>query len=140
MAKQSERQLGAFFLLRLLEGKPTNWEEKRSSFRNNVIHQGYIPSSEEAIDYGQYILSFIQNTLKELNETSKESLQKAMFIHLTKNGAKLSDKVRMSNASMPTIISLRSVSSPEFGNASLKDALASMKENGFYKHFYRKKM
>lgn len=72
MANQSERQLGAYFVLRLQEGKPTNWDEKMASFRNNVVHKGYIPSSGEAIEYGQYVLSFIRSTLKELNETSKE--------------------------------------------------------------------
>ncbi len=83
MAKQSERQLGAYFILRLMEKKPTNWEEDRSTFRNKVIHQGYIPSSKEAIDYSQYVLTFIQNTLKELYETSKEYLEKK-YTYLSK--------------------------------------------------------
>ena len=140
MAKQSERQLGAYFILRLTENKPTNREDKRSAFRNNVIHQGYIPSSEEAIDYGQYVLTFIQKTLKELSETSSEYLQKAMFIHLLKNGKKVPENIGIGNASMPTIISLRSVHSPDYGNLTLKEALASVSENGFYRHFYRKKI
>ena len=140
MANQSERQLGAFLILCLQEGMSNRIEEQRSSFRNKVIHKGYIPSSKEAIDYGQYIMSFIQNTLKDLNQTSSEYLQQAMHIHLTKNGDKLPDNVRLASASMPTIISLRSLLNLDYGNISLIEALNSVKENGFYKHFYRKKI
>ena len=140
MANQSERQLGAYFILRLQEGKPTNWDEKKSSFRNNVTHKGYIPSADEAIDYGQYVLTFIRTTLEELNDTSKEFLDKATFIHLTKKGDKLSDKVRISNGSIPTIISLRGIESENYGKKTLREELTSIKENGFYKHFYRKKI
>jgi hypothetical protein len=140
MTNQSERQLGAFLILCLQEGMSNRIEEQRSTFRNKVIHKGYIPSSKEAIDYGQYIMSFIQNTLKDLNQTSSEYLQQAMHIHLTKNGDKLPENVRLANASMPTIISLRSVQNLDYGNISLLKALNSVKENGFYKHFYRKKI
>lgn len=140
MANQSERQLGAYFILRLQEGKATNWDEKKSSFRNNVIHKGYIPSSEEAIGYGQYVLTFIRTILKELNNTSKVSLDKATFIHLSKNGEKLPKNIRLSNGSIPTIISLRGIESEDYDSKTLKEELESIKENGFYKHFYRKKI
>jgi len=140
MANQSERQLGAFLILCLQEGILNRIEESRSGFRNKVIHKGYIPSSKEAIDYGQYIMSFIQNTLKDLNQTSNKYLQQAVAIHLTKNGDKLPNNVRIANTSMPTIISLRSVHEKNYGNIPLKEALNSVKENGFYQHFYRKKI
>ncbi|MBP7471227.1 MAG: hypothetical protein KA782_09130 [Flavobacterium sp.] len=140
MANQSERQLGAFLILCLQEKIANRLEEPRSTFRNKVIHKGYIPSSKEAIDYGQYVLTFIQTTLKELYVTSNEYLQKAMQIHLTKNGEKLPENVRLAGASMPTIISLRSVNDEDYGNITLLDALTAVKENGFYKHFYRKKI
>lgn len=140
MANQSERQIGAFSILCLQEGINNRIEAKRSEFRNKVIHKGYISSSKEAIDYGQYVMSFIQDTLKELNKMSGEYLQQAMNIHLTKNGDKVSGNVRLANASMPTIISLRSINNEDYGNTSLIDSLDSVKENSFYKHFYRKKL
>ena len=140
MSKQSERQLGSFFILQLLENKPMKWDEKQATFRNRVIHQGYIPKSDEAIEYGQYVLSFIFSALKELQENSSVFLQKALLIHLTKNGDKVPDGVSVSNASMPTIISLRSIKGADFGTINLKEALRSVKENSFYKHFYRKTM
>jgi hypothetical protein len=140
MANQSERQLGAYFSLRMQEGYPTNWDEKKSSFRNKVIHKGYIPSSNEAIEYGQYVLTFIQLTLKELNNSSKDFLDKASFIHLSKNGDKIPEDVRLSNGSIPTIISLQGLDSEDYGNETLKEHLASIKDNGFYNNFYRKKL
>lgn len=140
MANQSERQLGAYFILRLQEGKPTNWDENKASFRNKVVHKGYIPSSEEAIEYGQYVLSFIRSTLKELNETSKDFLNKATLIHLSKNGVKFPDKIRISNGSIPTIISVRGIETEDYGKLTLREELLSIKDNGFYKHFYRRKI
>ena len=140
ISKQSERQLGAFFILQLLEKKPIKWDEKKVTFRNKVIHQGYIPKSAEALEYGQYVLSFIFAALKELQENCSEFLQKALLIHLTRNGDKVPDGVSLANASMPTIISLRSIKSPDFGSITLKEALSSVSKNSFYKHFYRKSM
>lgn len=140
MANQSERQLGAYFILRLQEAKPTYWDEKKASFRNNVVHKGYIPTSEEAIEYGQYVLSFIRSTLKELNETSKEFLNKATLIHLSKNGEIFSDKIRISNDSIPTIITFREIESEDYGKLTLREELLSINDNSFYKHFYRRKI
>ncbi|HZV68421.1 MAG TPA: hypothetical protein VFG10_02725 [Saprospiraceae bacterium] len=140
MSNQSERQLGAYFILRLQEGKPTNWDENKSAFRNNCIHKGYIPSSEEAIDYGQYVLTFIRSALKELNSSSKEFLDKATLIHLSKNGDKISENIRLSNGSIPTIITLRGIDLENYNKLTLKEELQSINENSFYKHFYRKKI
>ena len=78
--------------------------------------------------------------LKELNDTSKEYLDKATFIHLSKNGDKFSDKIRISNGSIPTIISVRGIESEDYGKSTLREELLSIKENGFYKHFYRRKI
>lgn len=140
MASQSERQLGAYFILRLQEGKPTNWDDKKTHFRNKIIHKGYIPSSDQAIEYGQYVLSFIRGSLKELNESSKEFFDKATFIHLSKNGDKFPDNIRISNGSIPTIISLTGIESEDYGKRTLREELDALKGNGFYRHFYRRKI
>ncbi len=138
MSKQSERQLGAYFLLQRLEKGESKWDEKWVGFRNKVIHQGYIPRTNEALDYGEYVLSFIFSTLKELKLNRIEFIQKALLIHLTKNGDKIPENVYRSQGSIPTIINLRSIRTIEFGNVSFKEAIISMKGNSFYKSFYRK--
>lgn len=77
VASQSERQLGAFLFLYLLDNRKSVKfiEDKQISFRNNVIHKGYIPSFDEAVDYGDCVLKFIKNTLDELGITSKDQIK-----------------------------------------------------------------
>src|SRR5712692_1118365 len=97
LSRQSERQLGAFLMLYLLETKkpfsPLILDAKPSSqpgsariswaeFRNNIIHKGYIPSSEEVIAYGDLVYQFIYRLISELKATSSEFMQKAIILHL----------------------------------------------------------
>jgi hypothetical protein len=141
VSRQSERQLGAFYFLKLLNTKSSPEEIGTSwvSFRNRVIHQGYIPTTREAIEYGDYVLSYIFRSLKELKTDSQEALSKATIFHLTKNREKIPENASVGNASIPTIVNLRSVSSDDFGIATFKEALDSISKNSFYQHFYRKK-
>ncbi|OLP61001.1 hypothetical protein BJF93_02755 [Xaviernesmea oryzae] len=54
MAKQSERQLGAFLTAFLLETRntPNMLPRKQSEFRNEVVHKGRFPTREEAVQFG----------------------------------------------------------------------------------------
>lgn len=142
MVKQSERQVGAFYILQLLEFGDTKFtmNENWINFRNKVIHQGYIPKSEEAIEYGEYILSNIFSILKELQSKHPESIKKALFLRVSRKGEKVMENISISSGSIPTIISLRSVHSNDYGNTTFKEALESIKNNGFYKHFYVKEL
>jgi hypothetical protein len=74
VAAQSERQLGAFMFLYLLENQKAAEliEDKYTTFRNNVIHKGYIPSYEEVVEYGERILKFITEVHNELKATSAD--------------------------------------------------------------------
>ncbi|MEJ7677267.1 MAG: hypothetical protein WKG06_05215 [Segetibacter sp.] len=140
MSKQSERQIGAFYILQLLEQGETKFilNEKWVNFRNKVIHQGFIPKSEEAMDYGEHILSNVYAILKELNSKHEESIKKANFLRVSCEGEKIGTEVSISTGSMPTIISLRSINSANFGETTFREALNSIRTNGFYKHFYVK--
>lgn len=140
MTKQSERQIGAFYILQLLEFGETKYiiPEKRSNFRNKVIHQGYIPKSDEAIEYGEYILSTIDSILIELKNKAPESLHKANFLRIAENGTKIGENVSLSTSTMPTIISNRESWKDETGKIDFRKALLSVKGNSFYKHFYTK--
>jgi hypothetical protein len=72
MAKQSERQLGAFIAIWLMEtgtaytSLPQNQIDTRARLRNDVIHQGKIPTSDECLGYGQYVLDIISPIEQEL--------------------------------------------------------------------------
>ncbi|MGG7034452.1 MAG: hypothetical protein ACI7YS_04555 [Flavobacterium sp.] len=140
MIKQSERQIGAFYVLQLLEFGETKYivSDKWINFRNKVIHQGYIPKSQEAIEYGEYILSIIDLLLLELKNKDSESLNKAHFLRVSENGSKIGENVSLSTSSMPTIINNRDLWKDENGKIDFRRALLSVKENSFYKHFYTK--
>lgn len=65
MSMQSERQFGAFIAVWLMEtGKPytklsQNKITEQANLRNKVIHQGKIPTLDECLNYGQYVIDVI---------------------------------------------------------------------------------
>lgn len=75
VSNQSERQLGAYIMLY----SQTFGEEplllssnKEVSFRNSVIHKGYIPTKEEATDFGNSALQIIEISLIKLKNKFPE--------------------------------------------------------------------
>jgi hypothetical protein len=135
-----ERQLGAFYILQLTEFGQTKYTlvQKWVEFRNRVTHQGYIPTSSEAIEYGEYILSLINAILLDLREENLDSVEKAGFFGFTYDGKIISEKQMRTSAVIPTIISLHSLRSKEFGKNTFRESIESIKGNGFYKLFYSK--
>lgn len=73
LRNQSERQIGAFVIVWLFEtgNEPSQLSSKWRGFRNNVIHKGKIPTREEAIGFGNTILSLLQEGI-ELVRSSYE--------------------------------------------------------------------
>lgn len=140
MSKQSERQLGAFYMLQLTEFGETKFviADKWVNFRNKVIHQGYIPMSEEAIEYGEYILSMINSILIELKNNHLESVKKARFLDFKPNGQIIPENQMKKSTLIPTIIDLSSYSSDDFGTSEFRKAIKEISKNSFYKHFYSK--
>ena len=61
ISKQSERQLGAFTMLWFVEmGDPPNLlSNKMVELRNQVIHQGKIPTYQNCIEFGQAVIDVI---------------------------------------------------------------------------------
>ncbi|SHK08202.1 hypothetical protein [Pseudozobellia thermophila] len=71
ISKQSERQLGAYLTLyaqTFRELPMVLSSNKEVPFRNKVIHQGYIPSKKEAIEYGERIMEVIESSLIPLKK------------------------------------------------------------------------
>ena len=140
MSNQSERQLGAFYILQMSEYGETKFplEPKWVEFRNKVTHKGYIPSASKAIEYGEYILAFIFSILKHLKEHDLDSIIKAQLIDFSKSGERIPEQQMKASANIPTIISLSSIKSSTFGNTTFQKAIDSIPHNGFYKNFYSK--
>jgi hypothetical protein len=140
ISKQSERQLGSFYILQLTEYGESKYiiSTKWIEFRNKVIHQGYIPSTHETIEYGEYILSMMYSILLDLKKEDLGSIDTACLLDFNTYGKIISEKQLKSSATIPTIISLHSLRDPKFGSTSFKEAIESIPKNGFYKHFYSK--
>ncbi|QEE50556.1 hypothetical protein FUA48_13525 [Flavobacterium alkalisoli] len=137
ISKQSERQLGAFYVLQMYEFGETKFiiANKWIEFRNKVIHQGYIPSREEAIEYGDYILQLTMSILLYTRDYYNRNIFKDMIFYREIN--KSSD--RHSIASIPTIINLQSLASIDYHCKKLHDVIESIKHNKFYTHFYSRR-
>jgi hypothetical protein len=70
IAKQSERQLGAFVLVYLLENKtpPKLLRQKSVEFRNDVVDRGTIPTKDEAMEFGEEVYELIRSVMEELKK------------------------------------------------------------------------
>jgi hypothetical protein len=88
VARQSERQLGAFLFLFLvnvgrpfLSGKERARYENWSAFRNSVIHQGSFPTSEKTMEYARYVYDLIVETRGDLEQLDADSVRKIQLRH-----------------------------------------------------------
>jgi len=81
MSKQSERQLGAFILLwvNIFGVVPKLLSNDSRNFRNRVVHQGYIPRPEEAIEFGEKVVDCIRANLQDMEEKFGERLQEIFY-------------------------------------------------------------
>jgi hypothetical protein len=70
VASQSERQLGTFCFLYLLETGRTPADLPVVEFRNKVIHKGYIPSHAESLDYGRSVHEYMVAIVAQMNKDS----------------------------------------------------------------------
>jgi len=75
VARQSERQLGAFLGVWVSAERtpPVLLDEKVVAFRNEVVHKGKIPSRHEALQFGDRVLGVIRAALGRLRETYSEA-------------------------------------------------------------------
>lgn len=68
VANQSERQLGAFLFLYLdkIKKSPPVLSESNTSFRNRVIHKGYIPSKDESVAFGEAVRTIANEVISSM--------------------------------------------------------------------------
>lgn len=90
---QSERQLGAYIYLHLIEtnSAPALMPRKHVEFRNKVIHQGRIPTREEAIGYGQAVIDLLAPTLEDLITKYTDPLNAVIFRNLEMLSGQITD-------------------------------------------------
>ena len=73
LARQSERQVGAFYLVYLQEfkEKPNQLSTKNKELRNSIIHKGHLPTKEDCIKFGDNVLEIIRHIIKRLKTHKK---------------------------------------------------------------------
>ena len=93
VGRLSERQIGAYISasLMLTSKAPSLLNaNKEVPFRNNVIHNGYVPNADEAISFGDVVMTMINDDLSKLREFAPESLEAVYSSLLPKNDEKIS--------------------------------------------------
>jgi hypothetical protein len=81
LRKLSERQLGAFSMLYLIEtGRPFSFlGEKHVAFRNEVVHLGIIPDRKQAVAYGQAVGDCATPLIAELHSARYAEIQEVLI-------------------------------------------------------------
>ncbi|WP_080715787.1 hypothetical protein [Xanthomonas arboricola] len=84
VSSQSERQLGGFIFLwaSTFNASPALLSNKQVNFRNDVVHKGKIPTKEEAIAFGDYVLNVLRQNMLVLREQLPDAVQQVVFYHL----------------------------------------------------------
>jgi hypothetical protein len=83
----SERQIGAFTMaFTLKEGKPPKLlDPKMVKLRNEVVHQGLIPSASDASTYGRAVIGVIGSAIDLLKEKNIRELLDVAGARIAKN-------------------------------------------------------
>jgi len=90
MARQSERQLGAFLTLFALQfGSAYKPDKSIVNFRNSVIHKGNIPTLEKAHEFCSKVYSEILSVTERLQENLSESINLVVQSDLRERYAKI---------------------------------------------------
>lgn len=125
VSKQSERQIGGFLFLHLLAfGENYALNKKIPELRNRVIHQGYIPTPDEVINFGELIYQEIHSICKLI----RANLLNEMILVIMDNLSSLTKKIPID---MPraTSTGTRFFSlSTEENKDNFQEALTSYKE------------
>ena len=125
VSRQSERQLGAFLFLYLLEfGLSYKINSKLVEFRNKVIHKGYIPTPDEVEDFGEKIYAEIYAITQKLKSNCEEEIHKVIMSGLSERNRELPTDMPRATSTGTIFFSLSQAEQ----KPSFSEALVSYKE------------
>jgi len=126
--RQSPRQIGAFIFIYLTEFgmPPILLSRDNVDFRDEVIHQGRIPTRQEALNYGQAVLDVVRPVLKQVKKKYPNGVQKTVFQHLKDCRLDANDICPVSTMTIRTILSL-AVAEPGYDERSLEESLTDLR-------------
>lgn len=96
LSRQSERQLGSYVTASLaLTKEPPRLlnPNKEVEFRNSVIHKGYVPTDEEATEFGDAVMVLINEELEKLRRIAPGALEAVYKRLLPKNKETSEDEI-----------------------------------------------
>jgi hypothetical protein len=100
MARQSERQLGAFMLFYAIEfGKAYKPDTKMSEFRNSVIHKGTVPTLEKTNRYAAYVYEAIFPLYRNLRSKHSDHMMAVTMQGVAEKQAKVPKGMHVSTHS-----------------------------------------
>jgi hypothetical protein len=84
VAQQSERQLGAYIFLWLVEfgSAPDLLSNSMTKLRNAVVHKGRLPERSDAIAFGEAAYKVIQEGVRKLRATHLDDMNKTMVEYM----------------------------------------------------------
>lgn len=135
VSKRSERQLGAYLLSHAFEfgESPPSLPKKPDlqKFRNDVIHNGLIPTEREAIDFGDAVLKVIRAALAKLR--SIEDKQRGFFAqaYCLDMARRCPEKFRIKPHSTTCVIT---IASPVMATPTDRDLDAALKRLRLFRH------
>lgn len=122
VSRQSERQLGGFLFLYLLEfGESYVLDKKLIEFRNKVIHKGYIPTPKEVEAFAEQVYSQIYLMTKKLKFKCEDHIQKVIMADLSERSSKLPSDIPRATSTGTIFFSLSNADH----KISFNDALIS---------------
>lgn len=125
VSKQSERQLGAFLFLYLLEfGESYQINKKLVEFRNLVIHKGYIPTPIEVEEFGEKVYAEIYLVTQKLKLHCDEDIHNIVKKALADGSQKLPPNMPRATSTGAMFFSLSQAEQ----KSSFCEALSSYRE------------
>lgn len=107
ISRMSERQLGAYMFLYLNTERAIApyLPDKMVTLRNDVVHQGKIPTRDHAVAFGNAVLAFINPVLRMLRERYPEVIKAMVFERIAEARAGVTG-VPMTTSCIQTILSV----------------------------------
>ncbi len=118
MARQSERQLGAFLAMYITEFKvPYKFNQEIPRFRNSIIHKGLIPCPEEAIDFCSIVYGEIFSIVNQLKSNFPEAFSKVIKLDMIERYENLDKDASTAGLSGSAFFNLNQENEQDFKNA-----------------------
>lgn len=125
VSKQSERQVGAFLFLHLLTfGNHYLLNKKIPELRNQVIHQGYIPTPDEVIKFGELIYKEILSITALIKSNLASEMQQVVADTVQRRNDKIPGEIPRATTTGTIFFSLAIADQKD----SFQEAISSYKE------------